>query len=75
MLFYSVLATVVLFISILSKLLNRIRRGTIPCSKINKQVKNIHQALENQKLVIEGAQHIGIDVKNISAEDLWSGKV
>lgn len=42
---------------------------------MNKQVKNIHQALENQKLVIEGAQHIGIDMQNIHAEDLWSGKV
>ena len=58
-----------------SKLINRIRKGTIPYSKINKQVKNIHQALENQKLVIEGAKNIGCDVNNISAEDLWSGKV
>ncbi|XP_022782514.1 uncharacterized protein LOC111323428 isoform X2 [Stylophora pistillata] len=56
------------------KLLNRIRSGTIPCSRINKQVKNIHQALENQKLVIEGAQQLAIDVQNIKAEDLWSGK-
>lgn len=57
-----------------SKLLNRIRRGTVPCTKINKRVKNIHQALENQNLVIQGAQHIGVEVQNISAEDLWSGK-
>ncbi|XP_078372345.1 uncharacterized protein LOC144656011 isoform X2 [Oculina patagonica] len=57
------------------KLLNRISRGTVPCLKINKRVKNIHQALENQTLVIAGARHIGIVVQNISAEDLWSGKV
>ena len=58
-----------------SKLLNRIRRGTVPCIKINKRVKNIHQALENQNLVIQGAQNIGVEVQNINAEDLWSGKV
>jgi len=56
------------------KLINRIRRGTILWSKINKQVRNIHQALENQKLVIEGARNIGCEVHNITAEDLWSGK-
>lgn len=61
--------------SFFSKLLNRIRRGTIPCIKINKRVKNIHQALENQSLVVEGAQHLGVEVQNINAEDLWSGKV
>lgn len=60
---------------VFSKLLNRTSRGTVPCLKINKRVKNIHQALENQTLVIEGARHIGIEVQNISAEDLWSGKV
>lgn len=58
-----------------SKLINRIKRGTIPSSKINKQVRNIHQALENQKLVIEGARNIGCEIPNISAEDLWSGRV
>ena len=58
-----------------SKLLNRIERGAVPCTKINKRVKNIHQALENQNLVIQGAQHSGVEVQNISAEDLWSGKV
>lgn len=56
------------------KLLNRIRRGTVPCIKINKRVKNIHQALENQNLVIQGVQNIGVEVQNINAEDLWSGK-
>lgn len=58
-----------------SKLINRIKRGTIPSSKINKQVRNIHQALENQKLVIEGARNIGCEIPNISAEDLWSRRV
>ena len=58
-----------------STLLNRIQRGTVPCIKINKRVKNIHQALENQNLVIEGAQLIGVEVQDINAEDLWSGKV
>ncbi|RMX55474.1 hypothetical protein pdam_00013312 [Pocillopora damicornis] len=56
------------------KLLNRVRRGTVPCSRIHKQVRNIHQALENQKLVLEGTQQLGIDVHNVTAEDLWSGK-
>lgn len=60
---------------VVSKLLNRVRRGTVPCSSIHKQVRNIHQALENQKLVLEGTQQLGIDVHNVTAEDLWSGKV
>lgn len=60
---------------VVSKLLNRVRRGTVPCSRIHKQVRNIHQALENQKLVLEGTQQLGIDVHNVTAEDLWSGKV
>jgi len=38
-------------------------------------VRNIHQALENQKLVIEGTTNIGCEIHNISAEDLWSGRV
>lgn len=63
------------FFAFFSKLLNRIRRGTVPCTKINKRVKNIHQALENQNLVIQGAQHVGVEVQNLNAEDLWSGKV
>lgn len=63
------------FLISFSKLLNRIRRGSVPCSKINKRVKNIHEALENQAFVIEGAKHIGIEVQSIRAEDLWSGKV
>lgn len=56
------------------KLINRIRRGTISHCKINKAVDNVHDALENQKLVIEGAKNIGCRVKNITAEDLWCGK-